>query len=160
MTILGLFCSWFSWSLIHGRTISLRFQGIILRVLRIEVSVWIYREGGFPPFPPFCCSVTELLRHCKRLREFEEIELSRQAIELTVNSKEENSQDFCLDFVQEFGLMAVISREAVSLRSPHIFQKVFENLGSGHFLFERIHLSFVFLFSLYTFWLVWLKLGR
>ncbi len=27
----------------------------------------------------------------------------RKAVEVTVKSKEENSQDFCLDFVQEFG---------------------------------------------------------
>ncbi len=27
-----------------------------------------------------------------------------KAIEVTVNSKEENSEDFCLDFVKEFGL--------------------------------------------------------
>ncbi len=27
-----------------------------------------------------------------------------KAVELTVNSKEENSEDLCLDFVQEFGL--------------------------------------------------------
>jgi hypothetical protein len=40
---------------------------------------------------------------CKRLREFEEIKISRQSysIEVTVNSKEENSKDFCLDLVQE-----------------------------------------------------------
>ncbi len=29
-----------------------------------------------------------------------------KAIEVIVNSKEENSSDFCLDFVQEFGLWA------------------------------------------------------
>jgi hypothetical protein len=28
--------------LIHERLISLRFLGIILRVLRLEVSVWVY----------------------------------------------------------------------------------------------------------------------
>jgi hypothetical protein len=27
-----------------------------------------------------------------------------KAVEVTVNSKEENSEDFCMDFVQEFGL--------------------------------------------------------
>ncbi len=27
-----------------------------------------------------------------------------KAVEATVNSKEENTEDFCLDFVQEFGL--------------------------------------------------------
>jgi hypothetical protein len=45
-----------------------------------------------------------LYRNCKRLREFEEIEISSKAVEVTVNNKEENSKDFCLDFVQEFGL--------------------------------------------------------
>jgi hypothetical protein len=28
-----------------------------------------------------------------------------KAVEVTVNNKEENSEDFCLDFVQEFGLI-------------------------------------------------------
>ncbi len=27
-----------------------------------------------------------------------------KAVEVTVNSKEENSEDFCPDFIQEFGL--------------------------------------------------------
>jgi hypothetical protein len=27
-----------------------------------------------------------------------------KAVDMTVNNKEENSEDFCLDFVQEFGL--------------------------------------------------------
>jgi hypothetical protein len=35
------------------------------------------------------------------LREFEEEKID---IEVTVNKKEENSENFCLDFVQEFGL--------------------------------------------------------
>jgi hypothetical protein len=30
-----------------------------------------------------------ICRNCKRLREFEQIEISRQAVEVTVNSKEE-----------------------------------------------------------------------
>jgi hypothetical protein len=42
-------------------------------------------------------------RNWQRLREFEEIESQGKAV-ATVNSMEENSQDFCLDFVQEFGL--------------------------------------------------------
>ncbi len=42
-----------------------------------------HREGGLV-FNLNC-------RNCKRLREFEEIEISRQAVEVTVNSKEENS---------------------------------------------------------------------
>ncbi len=38
----------------------------------------------------------------KRLRELEESH--GKAVEVTVNSKEENSSDFCLDCTQEFGL--------------------------------------------------------
>ncbi len=37
----------------------------------------------------------------KRLREFEEMKIQGKAVEETVNSKEE---DFCLDFIQGFGL--------------------------------------------------------
>ncbi len=44
---------------------------------------------------------------CKRLREFEEIEYKGKAVEVTVISKEEN---FCLGFVQEFGLR-ILDRE-------------------------------------------------
>ncbi len=40
----------------------------------------------------------------KRLHKFEEIEIVSKAIEVTVNSKEEN---FCLDFAQEFGLWSL-----------------------------------------------------
>jgi hypothetical protein len=40
-----------------------------------------------------------LYRNCQRLREFES-----KAVLVTVNNKEENSSDFCLDFVQQFGL--------------------------------------------------------
>ncbi len=42
-----------------------------------------------------------------RLREFEEIEITRQAVAVTVNSNEENSSDFCLDVVKEFGLLVL-----------------------------------------------------
>jgi hypothetical protein len=40
--------------------------------------------------------------NCKRLRDFEEIEISRQICRGDVNNKKENSLDFCLDFVHEF----------------------------------------------------------
>ncbi len=61
-------------SRIHERTIPLRFLGIILRVLRVEVSVWISKtigKGGGMVFyqvfllSPLQCTVTEL----KKLRE-------------------------------------------------------------------------------------------
>jgi hypothetical protein len=45
-----------------------------------------------------------LERNGERLRKFEVIEISSKVVEVTVNNKEENSYNFCLDFVQEFGL--------------------------------------------------------
>jgi hypothetical protein len=38
---------------------------------------------------------------------FKKYESQGKAVEVTVNSKEENSSDFCLDFVQEFGLKRI-----------------------------------------------------
>jgi hypothetical protein len=35
---------------------------------------------------------------------FKKYKSQGKAVQVTVNSKEENSLDFCLDFVQEFGL--------------------------------------------------------
>jgi hypothetical protein len=72
-----------SWSTIHKRTISSRFLGIILRVLRLEVSLqpvsthFFQRKGGRRYSP---------------------------LVEVTVTSKEENSSDFCPNYVQEFSL--------------------------------------------------------
>jgi hypothetical protein len=67
-------------------TISLRFQGIILRVLRLEVSVYnVYIANQFQT--SFAQGVG-----------------GDPLAQLTVNSKEENSYDFCPKYVQEFGL--------------------------------------------------------
>ncbi len=54
-----------------------------------------------------CKRLREFEEICKMLRELEEIEISSQgkAVEVTVYSKEENSWDFCLDFVQEICLL-------------------------------------------------------
>jgi len=49
---------------------------------------------------PLQCTTIMNSRNCKRMRD-EEIEISRQ---VTLNSKEEISEDFCLDFVQELSL--------------------------------------------------------
>jgi hypothetical protein len=37
----------------------------------------------------------------------------KKALEVTVNNKEKNSLDFCLDFVQEFGLRVDIGDEKI-----------------------------------------------
>jgi hypothetical protein len=64
-------------SRIHERTISLRFLGIILRILRREVSV--YKFLHYKPVKPvsnhFCSGGRGV----------------KYAVEMTVNSKEENS---------------------------------------------------------------------
>jgi hypothetical protein len=56
-----------------------------------------HREGSvvwfsirFSLLPLLHCTVTHC-RNCKRLREFEEIEISSTAVEVTLISKEENS---------------------------------------------------------------------
>jgi hypothetical protein len=48
-----------------------------------------YREGGVVFYQVF---LLFLYRNCKRLREFEEIEMSSKAVEMTVNNTEENSK--------------------------------------------------------------------
>ncbi len=56
--------------------------------------------SGFPPF-----SFTEIVRG---LHEFEEIEISSKAAEVTVNNREDSSEDFCLGFDQKFGLWCAL----------------------------------------------------
>ncbi len=70
-------------------TILLRFLCIILGVLRLEVSVWISlnhmegAQGGIVFYQVFLLSPLSVqylnCRNCKNLREFEEIEISRQS---------------------------------------------------------------------------------
>ncbi len=46
-------------------------------------------------------SLKKYVRGCVSLKKYKSL---GKAVEVTVNSKEGNSLDFCLDFVQEFGL--------------------------------------------------------
>ncbi len=71
-------------SRIHERKISLGFLGIIFWVLRLDVSIY--------------CTMFTLQTSFKPLL------LKNPLIEVTVNSKKENSSDFCPDYIQEFGL--------------------------------------------------------
>jgi hypothetical protein len=74
-------------------TITLRFLSIILRVLRLKVSVVDFlnhREGGMVLYQ---VSSFLLNRNCKKLHEFEEIDISSKAVEVSTNSKEENSSE-------------------------------------------------------------------
>ena len=68
-----------------------------------------HREGAMVFYQVF---LLFLYRNCKRLREFDEIEISSKAVEVTVNIKE----DFCLDFVQEFGLRKGTKKTIRTLR--------------------------------------------
>jgi hypothetical protein len=79
-------------SRIHERTISLRFLGIILRVLRLQVSA----------YSVYCTlqiqnSLNPLLLGGGGI----------PLVDVTLNSKEENYQDFWPNYVQEFGLWTV-----------------------------------------------------
>jgi hypothetical protein len=83
--------SWVFRNQIHEGTFSLRFLGIILRILQLELFGFLkFRKGGMVfyqvfPLSPLLCTVTlrkrlcESEQICKRLREFEEIEISRQS---------------------------------------------------------------------------------
>ncbi len=77
-------------------------------------SVWISgflkpwgRGYGFlSGFPPFSCTVNsnctlKTVRGCVSLKKYKSHGI---VAEVTVNNKEEKSEDFCLDFVQEFGV--------------------------------------------------------
>jgi hypothetical protein len=43
------------------------------------------------------------------------------SVQVTVNNKEENPEDFCLDFVQEFGLMRSAPHSAALKRGGGLF---------------------------------------
>jgi hypothetical protein len=68
-------------SRIHERTITLRLLGIILRGLRLEVSVWISKTKRKGVWFSIRFSSLLLYRNCKRLREFEEIEILSNAVD-------------------------------------------------------------------------------
>ncbi len=76
-------------SRIHECTISLRFLGIILRVLRFEVSIYNVNINN---------------RFQTTFPQGGRGRVINPLVEVTMNSKEENSQEFCLNYVKEFGL--------------------------------------------------------
>jgi hypothetical protein len=54
-------------------------------------------------FSPLQCTI-ETVRGCVSLNN---LKSQGSAVEMTVNSKEDNSSDFCLDFVRECGLWII-----------------------------------------------------
>jgi hypothetical protein len=136
---------------VQFRLMFLGIMDIILRVLRLEVSVWIsYTIGkgllfhisfSFFLYSVQLCTVTHY-RNFKRLREFEaQTRKSKcKAVEVTLNSKEKNSEDFCLDLIQEFDL----SRSPSTLFVLFLF--FFHSIQCLYFLSE----SLLFLRSMYV----------
>jgi hypothetical protein len=55
------------------------------------VTVWISETIGKGIWYSIGFSSLLLNKNCKRLRKYEEIEISSKAVEVTVNNKEENS---------------------------------------------------------------------
>jgi hypothetical protein len=87
-----------------------------LRVLRLEeVSVWISYTIGKGVW--FYSQVFAFLLciNCKRLREFEEIEISSKAVEVTVNNKEENSYDFVKNSTSVYSSFSLFSSVLIVL---------------------------------------------
>jgi hypothetical protein len=100
-------------SRIHELTISLRFLGIILGVLRLEVSVYnVYITNQFQ---------TTFAQGGGGVWEGGGL---NQLVEVTVNSKEENSSDFCPNYVLEFGLRS-------------------ESFNAGNFYYRMVSASLV-----------------
>ncbi len=95
----------FPWSRIHYWTISLRFLGIILRVLRLQVSVYKY----------YFTNSFQITFFCSRG------EGGNPLVEVTVNSKEENSWDVCPNYVQEFGLWVMFEHSVRVLWAELLF---------------------------------------
>ncbi len=88
-----------------------------------------HREGGMVfllGFPPFSLTVysnwtVEIVRGCVRLKKYKS---QGKTVEVTVNCKKENSEDFedfCLDFVQEFGLCLLAYNSVYQLFWPAKF---------------------------------------
>jgi hypothetical protein len=89
-----------------------------------------HREGDvvfyqFVLLSPIQCRETHG-RNCEMLREFEEIEMSGKAVEGTLIAQRKTLKDFCVDFVQEFGLRT--SANAVQAGKDQIFK---EQHGEG-----------------------------
>jgi hypothetical protein len=68
-----------------------------------------HREGDVIFYPvfllsPLQCTVTHYIEAVRGCVSLKKKKYQCKAVEMTVNSKEEISQDFCLDSVQEFGL--------------------------------------------------------
>jgi hypothetical protein len=62
-----------------------------------------------------------------------------KAVEATVSSKEQNTQDFCLNFVQEFGLC---KEEKLVKKSDFIYQAYSFAVSSLKYPYELSFLTF------------------
>jgi hypothetical protein len=87
-----------------------------------------HRVGGVVFYQVFLISPSQytvtLYRNGERLREFKKLRSKGKTVKVTVNSKEENSEDFCLDFFREFGLWIYCTTKTQSPFS-HRFSSVF-----------------------------------
>ncbi len=73
-----------------------------------------HREGGmFSTILLYRVRAVETVRGCMSLKKQKS---QGKAVEVTSNSKEENSQDFCLNFVQEFVLRSKMWYGTIELR--------------------------------------------
>jgi len=72
-------------------------------VLTANYELRVSRKSHLRDYPTL-----ETVKGCVSLKKYKS---QNTAIEVTMNSKEENSKDFCLDFVQEFGVLSPSSKK-------------------------------------------------
>ncbi len=60
---------------------------------------------------PIQCTVAELYKYVRGCVSLKKLKSQGKAVEVTENSKEKNSEDFYLDFFQEFGLSSLVRKE-------------------------------------------------
>ncbi len=76
---------------------------------------FLYRLVFYQVFllSPLQCTVTELQKYVRGCVSSKKLKSQGKAVEVILNSKEKNSEDFYLDFVQEFGLSSLVRKERV-----------------------------------------------
>ncbi len=112
----------------------MRFLGIILRVLRLEIFLYnVYITNHFHHFQ------NTFDRGGKGGGGYNPL------VEVTVNSVEENSKDFCPNYVQEFGLCTALQ---VFLVLPHGIWAMLDAFRNKRRKFARIVNKMIYIFTM------------
>ncbi len=110
------------------------FLGVILKVLRLEVSALQYLH-----YKPVSNHFFSGGGGGDRSR-------IRQSVQVIVNSKEENPEDFCLNYSQEFGLWSVLISLVVACPPPYTLS----HSSLGCYIPSYQHCCLLFTFSFWV----------